>query len=135
VLRIAKSFHFASAHRLYREDWDERKNIDMFGKCYRLHGHNYKLTVEVGGDVDPDTAMVLNYYELTAVIDRIIVQKWDHQYVNDIPDFQDYKLLTTAENMIMVAKRLIDPQFHGTPYYLTELTLQESERTYARWIR
>jgi len=135
MLRIAKSFHFAAAHKLYREDWSEAQNIDVFGKCFRLHGHNYKLTVEVGGDVDPDTAMVLNYYQLTDIVERVIIREWDHQYINDLYDFQTYRLLTTAENMLMVTKRLLDPNFQGTPYYLTEITLRESERTYARWIR
>ncbi|WP_273005177.1 6-carboxytetrahydropterin synthase, partial [Leeuwenhoekiella blandensis] len=47
---------------LYRADWDDAKNLEVFGKCSypNYHGHNYELIVAVTGEIDPETGFVID---------------------------------------------------------------------------
>ena len=46
---VKRKAHFNAAHRLFRADWDDQKNLEVFGKCSypNYHGHNYDLIVSV----------------------------------------------------------------------------------------
>jgi len=79
-MKIAKEFHWEMGHRL----------PEHFGKCKNIHGHSYKMIVEIEGEVD-SSGMVMDYYDLTEVIDPI-VEELDHAFLvydgdNDIIDF------------------------------------------------
>ena len=54
---VSRKAHFNAAHRLYRKDWNDKKNIAIFGKCNNpnFHGHNYELVVNVIGEIDKET--------------------------------------------------------------------------------
>ena len=92
--------HFNAAHRLYVEDWSENKNNEVFGKCCNpnYHGHNYELIVDVTGDVDQTTGIVIDLKVLKDIIRDEIEEVLDHKNLNlDIPYFK--KVIPTAENI------------------------------------
>lgn len=62
-IKACRKAHFNAAHRLYRKDWTDEKNTQIFGKCSnpRYHGHNYELVVAVIGDVDPETGFLIDF--------------------------------------------------------------------------
>ena len=100
VIRIE---HFNAAHRLYRKDWDDIKNKEVFGKCSNplYHGHNYYLEVKVTGDVDPETGYVIDLKILKEIINDEVLEKFDHKNLNeDTEEFRD--LNPTAENIAVV---------------------------------
>jgi len=133
-VRIAKHFAFAAAHRLVRPDWDDEKNEKTFGKCFRLHGHNYGLTVELGGHLDVDTGMLLNYYELTDFVNHVIIDQWDHQFLNERFPFNTSKYaLTTAENIAEAAGKMLREALPAE-VYITMVEVRETDKSYARWI-
>ena len=49
IVTVSRKAHFNAAHRLYRKDWSDEKNAQIFGKCSNpnFHGHNYELIVSV----------------------------------------------------------------------------------------
>ena len=59
---VCRKAHFNAAHRLFRKDWNDEKNAQVFGKCSNpnYHGHNYELVVSVRGKIDPETGFVIN---------------------------------------------------------------------------
>jgi 6-pyruvoyltetrahydropterin/6-carboxytetrahydropterin synthase len=74
---IAVSTHFSAAHRL----------PDHEGKCCRLHGHTYQLEVAVSGDPQtsgPASGMVMDFADLRARVQEVIVDRLDHQMLNDV---------------------------------------------------
>ena len=71
--QVTRSFAFEAAHQL---PWHP-------GKCKRLHGHNYRLEVTVAGPVD-ERGVVLDFDELSAVVERVVVDRYDHQFLNDL---------------------------------------------------
>jgi 6-pyruvoyl-tetrahydropterin synthase len=45
MMYITRREHFNAAHRLFREDFSDDQNLEVFGKCSNpnWHGHNYVL--------------------------------------------------------------------------------------------
>jgi len=79
---ITRSFRFEAAHQL---PWHP-------GKCQRLHGHGYRLEVTVEGPVGDD-GMVLDFADLEAVVERVVLSRYDHRYLNDVLDNPTAELL------------------------------------------
>ena len=120
---VSRKAHFNAAHRLHVEDWSEDKNNEVFGKCCNpnYHGHNYELIVDVTGDVDQTTGIVIDLKVLKDIIRDEIEEVLDHKNLNlDIPYFK--KVIPTAENIcifiwdIMREKISIDKDISVTLY-------------------
>ncbi len=95
IMEIYKEFSFDSAHRLV--------NLPETHKCSRLHGHTFKLTVFVSGNVDPKLGWVLDFGEIKKYVNPII-EELDHNYLNEIPGLEN----PTSENIAIWAySRLI----------------------------
>lgn len=101
---------FAAAHRLARPDWTDEQNYAVYGKCAHVngHGHNYLLEVAVEGDVDPETGMVVNFYDLQRVVEREIFEKVDHRHLNVDVDFLQ-GIVPTAENLAKRFWEVLEP--------------------------
>ncbi|HAT63795.1 MAG TPA: 6-pyruvoyl tetrahydrobiopterin synthase [Flavobacteriaceae bacterium] len=102
-LTIYRKAHFNAAHRLYRKDWSDEKNSEVFGKCSNpnFHGHNYELEVGVTGEVDPATGFVINLDVLKKVIFEEVEKPFDHKNLNiEVPEFKN--LNPTVENIAIV---------------------------------
>lgn len=87
MIVVAKEFRFEAAHKLPYHD----------GKCRGLHGHSYRFTLEVRGDLvlsGPKYGMVIDYKDIGSVAKEIL-EKLDHRYLNDVLGFED----TTAERI------------------------------------
>ncbi len=84
---ITRRAAFEAAHFLPNHD----------GKCRTMHGHAYVLEVSVTGPViaeGPKEGMVMDFADMTSIMDSEVVKQWDHQFLNDLVDFP-----TTAENL------------------------------------
>lgn len=102
--------HFNAAHRLYNENWDEATNEKVFGKCAlpHFHGHNYDLEVKVTGRPDKKTGFVMDMNELSDIVRKEILGRFDHKNLNlDTKEFK--KLNPTAENIAIVIYKILRP--------------------------
>jgi 6-pyruvoyltetrahydropterin/6-carboxytetrahydropterin synthase len=129
-MKICKSFTFDSAHRLFKEDLDEEQNKRLFGKCFDLHGHTYKLEVEVSGN-STMYGMVLNFNDVKAVVRINIIDQLDHKFLNDVLD------LPTAENLLeeFIVPRLLDGFRKYQGIFLSRVRLWETPTSWAEWSR
>ncbi len=71
---LTKKFTFDSAHKLPNHK----------GKCKNLHGHTYVLEVTIRGGVDEKTGMVMDFKDIKEVVSELVLEKIDHQYINEI---------------------------------------------------
>ena len=97
---VSRKAHFNAAHRLFVENWSDEKNQNLFGKCSNpnFHGHNYDLIVDVTGDVDQVTGVVIDLKELKDIIKNEVEELLDHKNLNlDVLYFK--KVIPTAENI------------------------------------
>lgn len=124
-ITVSRGFRFSAAHRLFREGLGAEENEKLFGKCSRLHGHDYTMVVTVrsGGEGD----MVVNVSTLGEVVEKEVIAFVDHRNLNtDVPFLSG--VLPTMENIARkIAEKLEEP-LKGIGAELYELTLAESEK-------
>lgn len=80
--RVTRSFGFEAAHQL---PWHP-------GKCRRLHGHHYRLEVTVERPLD-EHGVVVDFDELHRVVRSEVVDRYDHQHLNELMDNPTAELL------------------------------------------
>jgi 6-pyruvoyltetrahydropterin/6-carboxytetrahydropterin synthase len=128
-VKVSRKAHFNAAHRLYRPDWEDKKNDAVFGKCNNpnYHGHNYELVVSVIGVIDKDTGFVMDMKVLKDLIRDKIENALDHKNLNiEVPEFRE--LNPTAENIAVVIWNKLRP--HIASDKELEVTLYETPRNF-----
>jgi len=100
---LHRRYRFSASHRLHQPGWGEEENRRVYGKCANPygHGHNYVLDVAVSGPVDPATGMITNLTDLDGFVEREILAKFDHVYLNEqVAAFRE--AVPTTENICRV---------------------------------
>jgi len=129
---ISRKAHFNAAHRLYRKDWSDEKNNEIFGKCNNpnFHGHNYELIVSVTGEIDEETGYVIDIKILKDIIKTEVENTFDHKNLNlEVPEFKE--LNPTAENIAVVIYNKIKPKLNSN--LALEITLYETPRNFVKY--
>jgi 6-pyruvoyltetrahydropterin/6-carboxytetrahydropterin synthase len=107
-MRVCRRSNFNAAHRLFRPDWSDEKNQEVFGKCNNpnFHGHNYTLEVWIEGEIDPENGYVIDLKLVKDLVKKEIEERFDHKNLNlDCPEF--HSLIPTAENIAVVCYDLL----------------------------
>ncbi|PQB07223.1 6-pyruvoyl tetrahydrobiopterin synthase [Polaribacter filamentus] len=129
---VHRKAHFNSAHRLYRKDWSDEKNFEVFNKCSNpnFHGHNYELIVSLTGDIDKETGYVYDLGVLSNLIKLQIENSFDHKNLNiEVEEFKN--LNPTAENIsVVIYNKLIE---HLPDHLELEITLYETPRNFVTY--
>ena len=100
---VYRKERFNAAHRIFRKDWSDEKNLEIFGKCANpnYHGHNYELVVRLAGVIDKENGYVMDLKILSELIRDEIIRRFDHKNLNlDCAEFKE--LIPTAENIAKV---------------------------------
>ncbi len=124
--------HFNAAHRLYKPEWSDEKNSEVFGKCNNphFHGHNYEIIVAVTGEIDPDTGYVFDLGILKRLIRSEIEDAFDHKNLNI--QVEEFKMLNpTAENICVVSYNKL--RKHLPSSLDLEITLYETPRNFVKY--
>ena len=110
MIFITRRERFNAAHRMFRSDWDDEKNMMVFGKCSNpnWHGHNYNLYVTVKGEINKDTGLLLNLKDLSSLIKKNIIEKIDHKNMNIEVDFMKGKIASTENLVVAIWNELTD---------------------------
>ena len=119
MYRLKVTSAFEAAHRL----------PEYPGKCHRLHGHNWRVeTTIVGYELD-NQGMLADFKIVKKALNDIL-NAWDHQYLNDLPDFQTVP--PTAENMSrLVYEKLAASNIFNDRVKLKETCVWESTNSCA----
>lgn len=126
-MKICRRETFNAAHRLFRPEWDDATNLEVFGKCSHpnYHGHNYVLEVWVEGSVDPQTGFVMDLKRLKEIVIDEVIERFDHRNLNlDCPEFEG--LIPTAENIAIVIWNILRARLN--PALHIEVVLSETEK-------
>ena len=95
-VRLEKTFQFEAAHRL--------PHVPEGHKCWRLHGHSYRVHLAIAGEVDERTGWLMDFDELQAIFAPVFDQI-DHRYLNEVKGLEN----PTAENIARwIWQRLCD---------------------------
>jgi 6-pyruvoyltetrahydropterin/6-carboxytetrahydropterin synthase len=99
LIRLSRQISFNASRRLWRPDWSEEKNRAIYGEeSPHGYGHNYRLEVEIEGEIDADKAMVVNLTDLDRILKEEVDRPLDHKNLNlDVPEFS--RMTPTFENL------------------------------------
>ena len=129
MIRLTRAYHFCASHRLHVPEFSAEKNRQLFGKCNNPHGHghNYRVEIGVGGELDAATGRVVDLEALDRIVNERVVKYLDHRYVNeDIAEFKT-RVATTEVLGEVIRERLLavwPPDFPP----LRDIRIQETKR-------
>ncbi len=106
---------FASAHSLRGYP----------GDCAKLHGHNWKIEVEVIGHELNEIGMLIDFKEIKRHA-KAVIDELDHSFLNDHPHFQT--LNPTAEHIAQYIYREIQNRIGSNQLKMHRLTVWENDR-------
>jgi len=122
MIYLSRKARFCAAHRLFRPELSDRENLDLFGKCATPggHGHNYEIEVTVTGELDPATGMVVDLKNIKSVLNREIIEAWDHRDLNTmVPELDG--VIPTAENLAIAIWNKLDGKIAGARLFRVRL--------------
>ena len=109
MVYLTRKVEFAASHRYHNPALSAEENRRVFGKCNNPHGHghNYTLEVTIAGEPDPITGMVLDLKELKDILEREIMQRMDHRFLNyEVAELKAQ--IPTCENVARVIWNLLE---------------------------
>jgi 6-pyruvoyltetrahydropterin/6-carboxytetrahydropterin synthase len=80
-VELAREYGFEAAHRLPR--------VPESHKCARLHGHSFRVEIRVAGEVDADAGWLIDFGDISAVVEPLLKQELDHRTLNDVPGLEN----------------------------------------------
>jgi 6-pyruvoyltetrahydropterin/6-carboxytetrahydropterin synthase len=134
MVYITRRETFNAAHRLFRPEWDDKTNLEVFGKCSNplWHGHNYVLLVTVKGKVDPNTGFVVNLKELSRVVRTRVIDPLDHANINLEVDFMKDRMAST-ENLAIGIWEQLEAPVAKLGARLHKVRLEETENNFVEY--
>ena len=109
IVELARRFRFEAAHHL--------PHVAADHKCRRVHGHSFRVTVRIAGEVDPRSGWLMDYADLAAAFEPIRLSL-DHYDLNTIEGLEN----PTSEH---VARWIWDRLRPGLPS-LVAVTVHET---------
>src|ERR1700752_3636978 len=126
MVYLTRKIEFSASHLYHNPAFSVEENRRIFGKCNNPHGHghNYTLEVTVAGEPDPRTGMVLDLKDLKEILEREIMLRMDHRFLNyEVAELKGQ--IPTCENVARVIWGLLEPKI--TQGKLHRVRLYESE--------
>ena len=96
-MELYKEFSFESAHFL--------PMVEETHKCRNMHGHSYKLTVHLTGNIDERLGWVIDFNDIKKAV-LPLVDMVDHKVLNEIKGLEN----PTAENLAVWFWQNIKPK-------------------------
>ena len=79
-VRLIKTVSFEAAHRLPR--------VPEQHKCFRLHGHSFRVELAVSGPVDEHAGWLIDYADIERAWAPLLA-RLDHRYLNEIEGLEN----------------------------------------------
>lgn len=140
IITISKQFRFEASHVLPKHP----------GKCSRLHGHSWVLTVSVFGPIDEETGFVCDFDRLKSAVNLHLIDLVDHQHLgqgaaicrakNDDVGAQapplGQEFYPSSENLVVAFAKMLNPfikEIRNGQVTLAEIALEETCTSRAVW--
>lgn len=121
---LTRRYLFSAAHRLHNPALSDEANRESYGKCNypHGHGHNYYLEVTVSGPIAPETGMVCDLTALDSIVGREILDRFDHQNLNQLQEFRT--TIPTTENLVVQIEQILSRV--ALPAHLEGIRVEET---------
>ena len=109
-VELTKAYTFEAAHRL--------PHVPPDHKCFRMHGHSFRVEIVVAGEIDERMGWLIDYADITSVVQPLIDRELDHRCLNEVPGLEN----PTSEMLCVWLWRRISPALQG----LVSITVHET---------
>tara|TARA_B110000305_G_scaffold85805_1_gene96658 strand:- start:6 stop:380 length:375 start_codon:yes stop_codon:yes gene_type:complete len=116
IYTLTTFVEFSSAHVLNGHE----------GACKRMHGHNWKVEVEVCGNKLDNIGMVIDFKEIRNMT-KGVVDQLDHRFLNDLNPFK--KINPTAENIAQYIYKELSEVMNDKQIEVKSIKLWETEKS------
>jgi 6-pyruvoyltetrahydropterin/6-carboxytetrahydropterin synthase len=129
---FGRRYMLSASHRLHCDRLTDDQNRAAYGKCNNPHGHghNYIVEVVIGGPVSPETGMVINLFDLDAVVQTQVLDRFDLANLNLDPLFTVQ--VPTTENLCREIFRVLRNTLPADPpdLKLEYVRVEETENNF-----
>ncbi len=134
MIYLTRRERFSAAHRMYRPDFSNEENAEVYGLCSNpeWHGHNYELFVTVKGEINKDLGYAINLKKLKKIILEHVIEPLDHKNINTQVDFMKGKLAST-ENIAIAIWEVLEPHIRKEGVELHCVKITETENNYIEY--
>jgi len=121
---LTRAYLFSASHRLHSDEFSAEKNAEVYGKCNNPHGHghNYRVEVTVGGQVDAKLGMVCDLAELDTFVNNEIIERYSLENLNTLAEFKE--VVPTTENLSIEIFNRLRSGFK--PAEVTKIRIEET---------
>ena len=121
---VTRTYTFNAAHRTNNDDLIVEENVELYGKCNTLHGHEYRLVTTVRGTLDPLHGTVISSEFMDETVEKVL-EPLRNRVLNEV-----IRENATTENFIRYLWEQLVDQFDNDSSRLYRLRLHETERNY-----
>ena len=127
-MRITRSAEFSASHVCRNPALSDVENEAIYGRESNPHGHGHDFVLEVTleGEPDPVTGMVYDLKGLKDILEREIVERFDHRFLNSEREPFD-RVIPTVENIAVEIWKRLEPSFQEPGVRLRSVRLRETE--------
>ncbi len=111
MVYLTRKVEFSASHVYHNPEFSAEENRRVFGKCNNPHGHghNYVLEVTVAGEPDARTGMIIDLQELRTLLQREVLDRMDHRFLNyEVAELKGR--IPTTETVAMTIWELLEPK-------------------------
>ena len=125
---FGRRYMMSASHRLHTDALSPDANRAAYGKCNNPHGHGHNYTVEVlaRGPVDPETGMVIDLSAMDGLVQKRVLDRFDHANLNLDPLFTH--TVPTTENLCKAVYQLLAGSL--APAQLEHVRVEETENNF-----
>lgn len=120
MFEILKERVFSASHQLRGYE----------GRCERLHGHNWRVLIQIEAEELDEHGMVLDFHELDAIM-AAAIEPFEHQHLNEIEPFD--QINPSCENLAWVIHERVLARLPGGRVRLRCCDVWENDRSRARY--
>jgi len=107
---------FSSAHTL----------VGHSGPCKKMHGHNWRVEVEITGEKLDKIGMVVDFKEIRKAT-NLVVDELDHEFLNNLEPFSEDN--PTAENIARYIFTKLSEEFSNKNVKVNSIKLWETDKS------
>ena len=129
MVYFSEKFEFAAMHKLWNDDFSEKRNLEVFGKCANPagHGHNYIVEVTIKTPISKNGFHICDFEK---IVDNDLIKLVDHKNLNaDVSHFS--KTIPTVENITVFAWNKLAGRFGKATLHC--VTVWETDKTYCSY--
>jgi 6-pyruvoyltetrahydropterin/6-carboxytetrahydropterin synthase len=129
MVYFSEKFEFAAMHKLWNDDFSEKQNLEVFGKCANPagHGHNYIVEVTIKTPISKNGFHICDFEK---IVDNELIKFVDHKNLNvDVSHFS--KTIPTVENITVFAWNKLTGKCGQAALHC--VTVWETDKTYCSY--